>query len=34
MNAFTRQELAELDVPLVAFELNGRAIEAPRQPHR
>ena len=28
MNALTRHELAELDAPVVRFELNGREIEA------
>ncbi|MFT4992358.1 MAG: formate dehydrogenase major subunit, partial [Polaromonas sp.] len=26
MNAITRQELAELDAPLVSFSLNGREV--------
>ena len=26
MNAITRQELAELDTPLVSFSLNGREV--------
>jgi len=29
MNALTRQEMAQLDAPVVRFELNGREIEAP-----
>ena len=29
MNALTRQEIAQLDAPVVRFELNGREIEAP-----
>jgi formate dehydrogenase major subunit len=29
MNALTRAEIAQLDAPVVRFELNGRAIEAP-----
>ena len=28
MNAITRQELAELDTPLVSFSLNGREVTA------
>lgn len=27
MNAITRQELAELDAPLVSFSLNGREVQ-------
>ena len=38
MNAITRQELAELDAPLVSFSLNGRevsgrATESLREPY-
>ena len=29
MNALTREELAQLDAPIVRFELNGRTVEAP-----
>ncbi|MFL6660937.1 MAG: molybdopterin-dependent oxidoreductase, partial [Rhizobacter sp.] len=29
MNALTRSEIAQLEVPLVRFELNGRAVQAP-----
>ena len=29
MNALTRAEIAQLDAPVVRFELNGRVIEAP-----
>ena len=29
MNALTRAEIAQLDAPVVRFELNGRLIEAP-----
>ena len=28
MNAITRSELAQLDVPVVRFEINGRAVQA------